>query len=64
MFKPGYILDTDEKFGSAQANNLNVCVYQQGQLISYGGPIQEYDDIAVKINGSYFMRRNCEFKVR
>jgi hypothetical protein len=34
MFKSGTVLDTPEKLETAQFNRLNVCVYQQGHLIS------------------------------
>lgn len=64
MFKMGTVLDTPEKFGTAMVTQLHVAVYQQGELISFGGPIQDYSSIAVKINNSYFMIKSCEFRVR
>jgi hypothetical protein len=64
MFKSGTVLVTPEKLNSTLVNQLPVVVYQQGKLINYGGPIHSLTDIAVKINGSYFMRMNCEFRVR
>jgi hypothetical protein len=58
MFKSGTVLDTPEKLNTALVNQFPIMVYQQGKLINFGGPIQQLTDIAVKINGSYYMRVN------
>lgn len=41
-----------------------VIVFQNGEIIDYGGVVESYTDESVRINGVYFLRRNCEIRVR
>ena len=64
MLKPGYVLQTPADFAHALWHGLPVEVWQNGELIDYGGPIEKLSKIAVKINDSWYLREFCEFRVR
>lgn len=64
MFKSGYLLDTTEKLKAAQFNRSYVEVWQHGFIANYGGPIEYVSEISVKINDSYYLRENSEFRIR
>lgn len=58
------ILLTDADFDNAMWFGWHVEVWQHGQLIDYGGKIEYHSADAVKINGAYFLKSTCEFRVR
>jgi len=64
VFKRGQVLNNDADFDHAMWFGRHVEVWQNEKLIDYGGKIEMYTDDAVKINGAYFLRRNCEFRIR
>jgi len=64
VFKSGFVLDTDEKINAAMHNKTPVIVYMNGKILDYGGVIEENSQYAVKINGDYFLKETCEFRVR
>jgi hypothetical protein len=64
MFKHGQILQTDADLENAKLIGVAVEVWQRGEIIDYGGPVQRYDEAAVHILDGYFLRKMCEFKVR
>jgi hypothetical protein len=64
MFKPGFILMTTAQFEAAIFNKTPVCVWQHGNIIEYGGPIEVATENAVSINGEKYLRAVCEFRIR
>jgi hypothetical protein len=64
MFKSGFILSTDDQFQAAIFNRTDVIVYQNGKIFEYGGPIESYSELAVKINGESYLKAVCEFRIR
>lgn len=60
----GFILKSPFDFDNAVYFQKPVEVWQHGQLIDYGGPIQEHTENAVVINGAKYLKAVCEFKVR
>jgi hypothetical protein len=42
---------------------LHFTVYQQDELLDVGGIIEKHTKDAVKISGSYFFKRTCQFVV-
>jgi ABC-type cobalamin/Fe3+-siderophores transport system ATPase subunit len=58
------ILRSLADFDNAQISGVNVMVLQNGKIIDYGGPIEKLSDNAGYINGGYFLKENCEFRVR
>ncbi|WP_156922281.1 hypothetical protein [Cohnella thermotolerans] len=64
MFKSGFILDNEDKLNAAMYNKTPVIVYMHGRILDYGGVIEENGKFAVKINGDYYLKENCEFRVR
>lgn len=64
MFKSGFVLDTDEKLNAAMYNKTPVIVYMNGRILDYGGVIEKIDEFSVKINGDYFLKETCEFRIR
>ena len=64
MLASGFILRTDHHFQVAFYNKVPVTVWQQGQILEYGGPIDKISDLSVWINGAAYLRVAYEFKVR
>jgi len=64
MYKRGTVLRTDADFDHAVWFGWDVEVWQDGEILDPGGCIELITANAVKINGAYYMRRNCEFRVR
>lgn len=64
MFKSGFVLSSGAHLKAAQFNRTPVEVWQHGQLLEYGGPIEKITGQAVWINGNGYLRAVCEFKVR
>jgi hypothetical protein len=42
---------------------VNVLSEQMMEIVDYGGPIEKYTPESIKINGSYFFRKQFEFRV-
>jgi hypothetical protein len=57
-----YQLETDADFDNALLFQLNVIVWQQGEIID-GGKVERFTDTSVRINEANFFRFACEFKV-
>ncbi|MGO4374494.1 hypothetical protein AB4Z21_27815 [Paenibacillus sp. MCAF20] len=55
---PPKILDNGEP------QYINVITWQDGEIIDYGGLIEQQDELTVTINGMYYVKTACEFKVR
>ncbi|MBP1989192.1 hypothetical protein [Paenibacillus eucommiae] len=64
LYKPGFILSTDAQFKEAINNRSNVIVYQSGEILDYGGPIESQTEIAVTIAGNHYLKTICEFRIR
>lgn len=64
MFKSGQILHSPADFDNAMFTGANVIVWQNGEIIDYGGPIQKYTEEAVYIQDGYFLKALCTFKIR
>jgi hypothetical protein len=73
MFKPGFVLSTDAHIMAAMLNQTPVTVWMGGKIVDYGGVIEEFNGLSVKINGewhSVVIRdggneiRPCEFRIR
>lgn len=50
-------------FDNAMYFGLPIKVIQQGEIIENGGRIHKHTDQAVKIEGNYFLKWKCEFRV-
>ena len=61
---PGQVLKDPVDFDNAMFFGISVVVWQEGEIIDYGGPIEKHSDEAVYINGGYFLKSTCMFKVR
>ncbi|MFC3768379.1 hypothetical protein [Paenibacillus sp. GCM10012303] len=66
MLVPGFVLRTDHHLQVAMHNQVHVEVWQLGQLLDYGGPIEKFSESSVWISGVHiaYLRVVCEFKVR
>ena len=64
MFKPGFVLTTDAHLDAAIFNKTIVIVWQQGDVLDYGGLIEERTNNSVIVNGERYLKINCEFRVR
>jgi hypothetical protein len=64
MLKSGSILRTSADFDNAMMFQLNVIVWQDGEIIDYGGNIESFTDASIRINDCHYFRTSCEFKVR
>lgn len=62
--KSGYILSNNDEFESAMSNKQNIIIFQDGKIINYGGLIYDFTDKAVKIDGSWFIRKLFVFQIR
>jgi hypothetical protein len=68
MFKAGFNLSTDSHLDAAIHNKANVGVFQRNakgilEQIFEGGFIESHCEISVKMDGGYFLKENCEFRV-
>lgn len=54
----------DADFDLAIILKTPVTVWQDNEILDYGGVVESYDDGTVIINGAHFMRNNCEFRIR
>jgi hypothetical protein len=64
MYASGRALKTDADFDNAVLFGLRIEVYQHGEPLDPGGTIESHSEEAVKIDGAYFLKSNCEFIVR
>lgn len=64
MFSKGEVISDDADLDYCIFLKKAINVWQQQELIDYGGVPEEYSDEAVKINGAYYLRSACQFKVR
>lgn len=56
-------LKDDKDLFAAALSQVRVSIFSNGHLVDYGGVIQKYSPIAVKIQGTYYMRNQYEFRV-
>ncbi|MDR6776237.1 hypothetical protein J2W98_000484 [Paenibacillus peoriae] len=61
-------LQTDIEFLAAALSQVQVYVVNplnedMMEIIDYGGPVEKFSPDSIKINGSYFMRKQFEFRV-
>lgn len=59
-----YILKTDADFDNAILFQLPVIVWQNGEILDYGGVIQEHTSKTVRINDDWYVKCVCEFRIR
>lgn len=64
MFKSGDTLRTPTDFDNALFFALPIIIWQQGEIIDYGGTITKHTEEAVFINDELYLKATCEFKVR
>lgn len=64
MFKKNQVLRMPVDFDNAIFMGIPIIVWQDGEILDYGGEIEKHNDEAVKINGAYFFKNTCEFRVR
>jgi hypothetical protein len=64
MFRKNEIICHDQDFDYAVFLKLPLTVWQYGEILDYGGVVEDVDHEAIKINGAYFLRSTCQFKVR
>lgn len=64
MLDSGFVLRTTHHLQVAMHNNLPVEVWQLGELLDYGGPIEKISKNAVTINGAKWPLATCEFRIR
>jgi len=57
-------LKSPADFDNAMYLAVPVSVWQNGEIIDYGGPIQKHTTEAVYINNGYYLKATCEFRVR
>lgn len=64
MFKSGQVLKSPYDFDNAMFFGTDVSVWQNGEIIDYGGKIESLSDASVRINDVYYFIAACEFKIR
>ncbi|MDQ0496374.1 hypothetical protein [Paenibacillus brasilensis] len=62
------VLSMDADFLGAALSQSQVCVVrplndEMVEIVDYGGMIEKYTPDSIKVNGSYFMRKQFEFRV-
>jgi hypothetical protein len=63
MYTTGTLLKTDADFTNAVLFQLRVTVFQNGEIIDYGGIIDKFSEHSLMIEDSHFLRETCEFRV-
>jgi hypothetical protein len=63
MYYRNQILYNPADFDNAILFQLTVSVWQNGELLDNGGVIELNKEGSVKINGSYYLKINCEFRI-
>lgn len=64
MLKSGTLLTKYRHFDTAMQSGQSVIVYQDGEILDYGGPIDRHDIFKVTINDMHYVKTACVFKVR
>ena len=64
MFNKGFVLTTRHHLEAAMFNQSNVEVWQHGQIIDYGGRIENLSRDSITINGGKYLIDLCEFRIR
>ncbi|MCM3271140.1 hypothetical protein [Paenibacillus elgii] len=64
MFAYNQPLVSPADFDNAMFFAIPVTVYQQNEVIDYGGVIEKHTEHAVLINGNFYFKDLCQFKVR
>jgi hypothetical protein len=64
MYTTDYILQTYAEFDLANHFGISVAVWQDGEILDYGGVIEAQSEHSVKIQGAYYLKATCVFKVR
>jgi hypothetical protein len=64
MYISGSTLRTSADFDNAMLFGLDISVWQQGEIIDYGGKIVGNTEESVHINDGRYLKIACEFKVR
>jgi len=59
-------ISTDMELFAASLAQRKICVMQRTSddiyaILEYGGVIEKYTKLSVKINGNYYLRHECEF---
>ncbi|MFD2752364.1 hypothetical protein ACFSUM_18425 [Virgibacillus siamensis] len=57
------ILKEDKDFFEAALKKARVTVFSDGHVVDYGGTIEKYSPLSVKIKDTYYMRNQYEFRV-
>lgn len=57
------VLKDDREFFVAALSESRVTIFHNGQLIDYGGCIEKYTNMSIKIEGTYYFRSQYEFRV-
>jgi len=58
------ILRSEADFDNAILFQIKVIVWQQDKILDYGGTIEHHTHDSVYINGIYYLKATCEFRVR
>ncbi|XOK59224.1 hypothetical protein ACJ7K1_21985 [Paenibacillus elgii] len=64
MFKYNQSLVSPADFDNAMFFAIPVTVYQQNEVIDYGGVIEKHTEHAVLINDNFYFKDLCQFKAR
>lgn len=56
--------NTNDLLTVAKQSKTPVTVWMNGEFLGYEGIVEKFDKHKVKINGMYFPRSTCEFKIR
>jgi len=51
-------------FDNAVFTGVPISVWRENQYIDFGGKISKHDDVAVYIEGGYFLKREFRFIVK
>lgn len=64
MYRSGQQLRTTSDFDNAMFFSLNIEVNQENEPIDQWGTIQKHNEDTVTIDGNYFFKGLCSFRVR
>lgn len=56
-------LKDDRDFFYAALSGSRVSIYQNGNLNDYGGTVESYSEVSIKIRGTYYIRSFYEFRI-
>ncbi len=63
MLQTDIILISDDDFEEAMKNHNAVMIWMKRKLLGYGDKIESFDRFSVKIDGDYYVRNDCEFRL-